>query len=144
MKSAQIIVTLFALFAWTAVMAQQNGADKPDPCSVVPAFHCVQTLADGTLLAYFGYSYSCPDGSRPKLEKYIDIGKSNLFKPGAKDRGQSKMFLPGRHVNVFQVELSPKEVRKKVPLTWNVLGRTAQVSYTTTADGDLDCSKLPK
>lgn len=137
------LVMLLGILAGLPVMAQEPVQEKPNPCQVRPVFHCTQHLDDGSAIGHFGYTYSCPDGSTPEVEAYVDIGEENLFSPGEEDRGQSKVFWTGENVDVFEVEFSPEEIEKSVSLAWTVLGRTASVSYTKTSDGSLDCTKLP-
>lgn len=139
------LVMLLGILSGSPLMAQEQVEEKPNPnpCQVRPVFHCTQHLDDGSAIGHFGYTYSCPDGSTPETETYVDIGEENLFSPGEEDRGQSKVFWVGENIDVFEVEFSPEEVEKSVSLAWTVLGRTARVSYTRTSDASLDCTKLP-
>ena len=73
-------------------------------CVVVPVFHCVQHLKTGGAIGYFGYDLQCPVDTANTAEVYIDIGDRNLFFPGAKDRGQPKVFSSGEHTDEFEVE----------------------------------------
>lgn len=137
------LMLLLGMTAGSSVMAQQAAEEKPVPCSVQPVFHCTQRLADGIVLGHFGYTYSCADGSQPKLEMYIDLGEENLFSPGPADRGQSTVFWIGKNVDAFEVEFTPEELEKGVSLAWKVRDKTAKVDYAKTGDADLDCTTLP-
>ena len=112
MSNKQVLMILLGVFVGSSVMAQEEAEEKLNPCYVQPVFHCTQPLDNGSAIGRFGYNYSCPDGSNPKTELYIDIGEENLFSPGAEDRGQSKVFWEGKNVDVFEVEFSPEEIEK--------------------------------
>jgi hypothetical protein len=142
MYCKQIIPILLGMLAVSPVLAQEESGEKPNPCTVKPIFHCVQSLDDGTFLGHFGYTTSCVDDDELKTESYIDIGDENFFSPGDGDRGQSKIFSRGKNVDVFEVEFSSKEIKKGIELVWNVMGRTARVDYSKTSDAELDCKKL--
>ena len=138
------LMVLIAMFAGAQAMAQEDSVENETiPCHVQPVFHCTQALGDGTAIGHFGYSYTCSDGSQPELETYIEIGEENRMTPGAEDRGQSKVFSPGEHIDIFETEFTPEEIEKGINLVWTVRDRTARVSYTRTRDASLDCSKLP-
>lgn len=139
----QFILILLVMLAGSSALAQEDNDEQPKPCTVKPVFHCVQSLDDGTVIGHFGYTASCTDKKGQKTEIYIDIGEDNFFSPGNKDRGQSKIFWPGRNAAVFEIELSSEEVKKGIKPVWNVKGNTASVDYSKKNDGAVDCDKLP-
>ncbi len=139
----QIIPILLVMFAGPPALAQEDSGEQPNPCTVKPVFHCVQSLDEGVSIGHFGYTASCTDNKGQKTELYIDIGEDNFFSPGDKDRGQSKIFWPGKNVDAFEIELSSEEVKKGIKPVWNIMGKTARVDYSKTSDGVVDCNKLP-
>ena len=133
-----------ALLIGAPVWAQKGSAEKVSPCVVAPIFHCVQHLDGGGAIGHFGYDLKCPDSAGKEAELFIDINQDNLFSPGEIDRGQTKVFLPGKHVDEFEVEFSVEEVKSGSDIHWSVLGQKAKVDFSKTKDGLLNCSVLPK
>ena len=111
-------------------------------CVVVPVFHCVQHLKTGGAIGYFGYDLQCPVDTPDTAEVYIDIGDRNLFFPGAKDRGQTKVFSSGEHADEFEVEFSNAEMKGGSIIQWTVQGQSVTVDYYKTQDRFLDCSSM--
>jgi len=137
-----VSITL-AMQAASSVWAQDGSAEQASPCVAEPIFHCVQHLDGGSAVGHFGYRLQCPDDAGPEAELFIDIGDDNLFALDRKDRGQPKVFLPGEHVDEFEVEFSLAEVKGDAAIQWSVQGQTATVDFSKTKDGSLDCSVLP-
>jgi len=137
-----VSITL-AMLAASPVWAQAGSDEQVSPCVAEPIFHCVQHLDGGSAIGRFGYRLQCPDDAGPEAELFIDIGDDNLFSPDRKDRGQPKAFLPGEHVDEFEVEFSLAEVKGDAAIQWSVQGQTATVDFSKTKDGSLDCSLLP-
>ena len=124
------------------VWAQKGFVEKVSPCVAVPIFHCVQLLDEGSAIGHFGYDLQCPEDAGSAAELFIDIGDNNLFSPGRIDRGQPKVFLPGEHVDEFEVDYSVEEMKGNSGIHWSVLDQTVTVDFSTTKDGSLDCSVL--
>jgi hypothetical protein len=137
-----VSITL-AILATSPVGAQEGAAEQASPCLVEPVFHCVQQLDGGSAIGHFGYKLQCPEGVETPEDVYIEIGDDNLFSADRKDRGQPKVFLPGEHVDEFEVEFSLAEVKGDSAIQWCVLDQTATVDFSKTKDASLDCSILP-
>ena len=133
-----------ALLIASPVWAQKGSAEKASPCVAAPIFHCVQHLDGGGAIGHFGYDLKCPASAGKEAELFIDINKDNLFSPGLIDRGQTKVFLPGKHIDEFEVDFSAKEVKSGSGIHWSVLDKKATVDFSKTKDAFLDCSTLPK
>jgi len=138
-----ILSITLVLLATSSLRAQEIPAEKASPCIAEPVFHCVKPLEGGSAIGHFGYRLNCPDDDDTAEELFVEIGPDNLFAPGPRDRGQPKVFLPGEHVDEFEVEFSLAEVKGNVAIIWSVLGQTATVDFTRTKDASLDCSLLP-
>jgi hypothetical protein len=71
---------------------------------VHPILECVHNNGNNTYTAYFGYQND--------LDKTIlvPIGGQNSFSPGQSDRGQTTLFYPGRHTNVFTVDFDGSNI----------------------------------
>ena len=140
---------VYSLFITVALLvaalagAQEDTAEQAAACVVEPIFHCVQHLDGGSAVGHFGYRLQCPEGVETPEDIFIDIGNDNLFTPGTIDRGQTKVFLPGEHVDELEVEFSLAEVKSDAAIHWSVLDQTATVDFSKTKDGALDCSTLP-
>jgi|GEM_PF-854163 len=86
------------------------------PKPVRPVLECVTNNGDGTYTAYFGYK------NDNTVSVYIPAGIKNKFTPTPQDRGQTKVFLPGRHYRVFTVTFNGSN------LVWTLNGRTSTAS----------------
>ncbi len=142
MRHIYILTMISAMLYASSVWAQEISARQESSCVVVPIFHCVQHLDQGTAIGYFGYDLQCPDDAPAEAEVYIDIDEDNLFSPDPKDRGQPKVFLSGEHVDEFEVDFTVAEVKGSSVIQWSVLGRIAMVDFSKTKDESLDCSIL--
>ena len=142
MRHRQIIILLGSL-AGSPLLAQQGSGEPPNPCTVEPIFHCAQPMDDGSVIGHFGYRSSCPESDKPAEDLYVPIGDDNFFAPGPADRGQPKVFVPGEHVDEFEVEFSAMDVKKGKEFDWTVLETGTRVNFSTTKDASLDCNKLP-
>ena len=58
------------------------------------------------------------------------------------DRGQPKVFLPGEHVDEFEVEFTAKEVGKAKEFGWTIRKTGIRIDLLKTEDASLDCNKL--
>lgn len=132
-----------AILAASPAGAQAGSAEQASSCVVEPVFHCVQHLDGGSAIGHFGYTLQCPDDAKPEVDVFIDIGDDNQFSADRKDRGQTKVFLPGEHIDEFEVEFSLAEVKGASAIQWSVLDKTAMVDFSKTKDESLDCSVLP-
>ena len=86
------------------------------PQPVRPVLECVTNNGDGTYTAYFGYK------NDNDISVYIPIGNRNKFTPNPQDRGQTRVFLPGRKYKVFTVLFNGSN------LVWTLNGRTSTAS----------------
>jgi len=86
------------------------------PQPVRPVLECVTNNGDGTYTAYFGYK------NDNTVSVYIPAGSKNKFTPTPQDRGQTKVFLPGREYRVFTVNFNGSN------LVWTLNGRTSTAS----------------
>jgi hypothetical protein len=143
MRHIYIVPITLAMLTASPVWAQAGSDEQAPSCVAEPVFHCVQHLDGGSAIGRFGYSLQCPDDAGPAAELFIDIGADNRFSPGQEDRGQPKAFLPGEHVDEFEVEFSLAEVKGDAAIQWSVMGQTATVDFSKTKDGSMDCSVLP-
>ena len=142
MRHKQIISILLGMLAGSPLLAQEGSEEPPNPCTVEPIFHCAQTIDTGSIIGHFGYRSLCPESDKPAENKYIPIGDDNCFTPGPVDRGQPKVFVPGEHVDEFEVEFSAKEIKQEKEHGWTVLGATVSIDFSRTKDASLDCKKL--
>ena len=142
MYNVNIMSITLAILAASPVWAQADSAEQTSPCVAEPIFHCVQYLDEGGAIGHYGYNLHCPDDAGPAAELFIDIGDDNLFSPGRIDRGQPKIFLPGEHVDEYEVDFTPAEVKAGSAIHWSVLDKTVTVDFSKTKDGSLDCSVL--
>ena len=139
----QIIPVLFCMLAGSSVLAQDDGGETPNPCMVKPIFHCVEPMDDGSYIGHFGYRTSCPESDKPVEDVFIEIGDDNYFTPGPVDRGQPKIFLPGEHVDEFEVEFTAREIGKAKAFGWTIRKTEIRIDLSKTKDASLDCNKLP-
>jgi hypothetical protein len=139
----QSIFVLLGMLAGSPLLAQEGSGEPPNPCTIEPIFHCVQTMDDGVVIGHFGYRCFCPESDKPVEDVYISIGDDNYFAPGLVDRGQAKVFIPGEHVDEFEVDFSAEEVTNGKEIGWTVLNNEARVNFSTTEDASLDCDNLP-
>lgn len=138
-----ILTIISALLSVSSSVWAQDGSDKREPsCVVAPIFHCVQQLEAGDTIGHFGYDLQCIGDVGSETEVYIDIGDNNSFSPDPVDRGQPKVFLPGVHIDEFEVEFSRAEVNAGSDIRWSVKGRSAVVDFSKTRDESLDCSSM--
>jgi hypothetical protein len=140
MNRNQVISILLGMLAGSPLMAQEDGDELPNPCTVEPVFHCVEAMDDGSAIGHFGYRTSCPESDKPVAEVHVPIGDDNYFAPGATDRGQPTVFVLGDHVDEFDSEFSAEEVKKGS--SWTVLKIGARIDFTKTKDASLDCNNL--
>ncbi|MEP0860550.1 MAG: HEAT repeat domain-containing protein [Ignavibacterium sp.] len=89
------------------------------PQPVRPVLECVRNNGDGTYTAYFGYK------NDNTVSVYIPVGSKNKFTPTPQDRGQTRVFLPGRKYKVFTVNFNGSN------LVWTLNGRTSTASSNT-------------
>ncbi|MDR3666575.1 MAG: hypothetical protein P4L35_07020 [Ignavibacteriaceae bacterium] len=71
---------------------------------VHPILECVQNNGNGTFTAHFGYQND--------LDKtvLVPIGGQNSLSPGQSDRGQTTIFYPGKHADVFTVDFDGSNI----------------------------------
>uniref|UniRef100_A0A832G1G7 IPT/TIG domain-containing protein n=1 Tax=Ignavibacterium album TaxID=591197 RepID=A0A832G1G7_9BACT len=86
------------------------------PQPVRPVLECVKNNGDGTYTAFFGYK------NDNNVSVYIPVGNKNKFTPTPQDRGQPRVFEPGRHYKVFTVNFNGSN------LVWTLNGRTSTAS----------------
>ena len=86
------------------------------PKPVRPVLECVTNNGDGTYTAYFGYK------NDNTVSVYIPAGSKNKFTPTPQDKGQTKVFMPGRKYRVFTVNFNGSN------LVWTLNGRTSTAS----------------
>lgn len=86
------------------------------PQPVRPVLECVRNNGDGTYTAFFGYK------NDNIVSVYIPVGNKNKFTPTPQDRGQTRVFEPGRHYKVFTVNFNGSN------LVWTLNGRTSTAS----------------
>jgi len=86
------------------------------PQPVRPVLECVTNNGDGTYTAFFGYK------NDNNVSVYIPVGNKNKFTPTPQDRGQTRVFQPGRHYKVFTVNFNGSN------LVWTLNGRTSTAS----------------
>ena len=86
------------------------------PKPVRPVLECVRNNGDGTYTAFFGYK------NENDVSVYIPVGNKNKFTPTPQDRGQTRVFLPGRKYKVFTVNFNGSN------LVWTLNGRTSTAS----------------
>ncbi|BDQ02954.1 hypothetical protein [Ignavibacterium sp.] len=96
----------------TVIYKVVNTLPKP----VRPVLECVRNNGDGTYTAYFGYK------NDNTVSVYIPLGSKNKFTPTQQDRGQTRVFLPGRKYKVFTVNFNGSN------LVWTLNGRTSTAS----------------
>lgn len=137
------LIAVSLCFASSASLAQQEGGEQSNPCTVEPVFHCAEPLDDGGYIAHFGYRTSCPGGGdKPVNERFIEIGDENFFSPDPIDRGQPKVFMSGEHVDDFEAEFSAEELEKGKEFSWTVLAIRIPIDFSKTSDMSLDCTSL--
>ncbi|NWG27280.1 MAG: hypothetical protein HXY48_01960 [Ignavibacteriaceae bacterium] len=86
------------------------------PQSVRPVLECVTNNGDGTYTAFFGYM------NENSVSVYIPVGSKNKFTPTPQDRGQTRVFKPGRQIKVYTVNFNGSN------LVWTLNGRTSTAS----------------
>ena len=143
MRHKQTILILFGMLAVSQLVAQEDGGELQNACSVKLIFHCAEPMEDGSYIAHFGYRTSCPVSDKPVEDVFIEIGDDNYFTPEPVDRGQPKIFLAGEHVDEFEVEFTAKEISKAKEFGWTVRKIGIRVDLSKTEDASLDCNKLP-
>ncbi len=139
----QTTLILLGMLAVSQLVAQEEGGELQNTCSVKPIFHCAEPMDDGSFIAHFGYRALCPVSDKPVEDVFIEIGDDNYFTPGAIDRGQPKIFLDGEHVDEFEVEFTAREISKAKEFGWTVRKIGIRVDLSKTEDALLDCKKLP-
>ena len=141
MYHKQIIPLLLGLLAASPLLAQEGTEELSNPCTIEPIFHCAETMGDGGAIGHFGYRMSCPESDQPIDDAFVPIGDDNYFAPEPIDRGQPTVFAPGEHMDEFESEFTPEEVKKGSG--WTVLKIGINVDFTKTKDASLDCENLP-
>jgi hypothetical protein len=134
---------LLAIFAGTAAMAQEDSGETEHPCFVRPIFHCVKLHADGSATGHFGYDMQCPEDLEDVPDLNISIGEDNYFNPATVDSGLPILFLPGKHVDEFEIDFSEKEIKEAKDMYWAVKKISTSVDFSKTKDDDLNCETLP-
>ena len=86
------------------------------PQPVRPVLECVTNNGDGTYTAFFGYK------NENSVSVYIPVGSKNKFTPNPQDRGQTRVFKPGRQIKVYTVNFNGSN------LVWTLNGRTSTAS----------------
>ena len=86
------------------------------PQPVRPVLECVRNNGDGTYTAHFGYK------NDNDVSVYIPIGNRNKFTPNPQDRGQTRVFQPGRQIKVYTLNFNGSN------LVWTLNGRTSTAS----------------
>lgn len=142
MHHVYILLITLAMLTASPVWAQEDPAGQTSPCVAELIFHCMQQLDGGSAIGHFGYNLQCPDDAGPEAELFVEIGDDNLFSPGRADRGQPKVFLPGEHIDEYEVDFTSEEVKAGSAIRWSVLDITVTVDFSKTKDGSLDCSAL--
>ena len=137
-----VISIYLLMLAGSPTLAEQGGGESVY-CSVEPIFHCAERMDDGSYIGHFGYRTSCAEGDKNTGDVFIDIGDDNYFTPGPDDRGQPKVFLPGEHVDDFEVEFTASEISKAKEFGWTVRKIGIWVDFSKTEDASLDCNNLP-
>lgn len=99
----------------TALGVATANSNTPACIPIVPRGDCVSINADGSLSGHFGYRNMNP------FPISIPVGSNNGFTPGAVDRGQPTLFIPGNLPNVFSVDFSDQ-------IGWLLSGQAAQVT----------------
>jgi hypothetical protein len=143
MRHRKIIPIIIGLLAGSQVLAQGDSGDMQMPCTIEPVYHCAEPRGDGGYIAHFGYRTSCPESGKPIEDVFIDIGEDNYFSPGPVDRGQTKVFVPGEHVDDFEVEFTAEELETNKNIGWTVLKIRIPVDFSRLKDNSLDCTNLP-
>jgi hypothetical protein len=90
------------------------------PQPVSPVLECVTNNGDGTYTAFFGYK------NENSVSVYIPVGSKNKFTPTPQDRGQTRVFKPGRQIKVYTVNFNGSN------LVWTLNGRTSTASSNST------------
>ena len=111
-----------------------NIEDKcPPEGAVSPVLECVDYIAEESkYIAHFGYLNENDE------TVIIPIGSKNKFTPRPRDRGQPFAFLPGRQIDVFQVEFDGSE------LVWTLTSPNGSRRTSTASDNpDQRCSTNP-
>ena len=91
------------------------------PQPVRPVLECVTNNGDGTYTAFFGYK------NENSVSVYIPVGSKNKFTPNPQDRGQTRVFKPGRQIKVYTVNFNGSN------LVWTLNGRTSTASKNSAA-----------
>ena len=91
------------------------------PQPVRPVLECVTNNGDGTYTAFFGYE------NENSVSVYIPVGSKNKFTPNPQDRGQTRVFKPGRQIKVYTVNFNGSN------LVWTLNGRTSTASKNSAA-----------
>lgn len=142
MQHPYLLLLMLAVFAVTAAGAQENPGEEDNPCTLLPIFHCAEKLDDGGAIGHFGYDLQCPGDPENAPDMIVPIGEDNYFSPDPVDRGQTIIFIPGKHADEFKAEFTADEVKKEKDLHWLVRKISARVDFSKTRDGDLDCALL--
>lgn len=138
-----IIAIMLVLLYVSPVWAQEGSTRQTSPCVVIPIFHCAELLQSGGAIGHFGYDLQCPDDAETEAELFADINDNNKFAPGHKDRGQPKVFIRGEHIDEFEVDFSVAEMKGDSVIQWSIMGQVAEVNFSKTKDGYMDCPILP-
>lgn len=114
-KVAALVVAAIAGWCGASAMA----------APVVPVLRGIYDPGTGApLQALWGY-----DNPNP-TSMFVTVGSQNFFSPGAANRGQVTMFLPGTVYGAFVTALDGS------PLTWTLMGSSATASGGATLSVD--------
>ena len=143
MRYRHIILILLGMVAGSPLLAQEGSEDLQVYCTIEPIFHCAEPMDGGSYIGHFGYRTACPKSEKPVEDVFVDIGDGNYFTPEPIDRGQPKIFLPGEHVDEFEVEFTSEDINTGKDLGWTVRKIGIRVDLSKTRDASLDCNNLP-
>ena len=143
MQHPHLMFLMLAVIAGTAARAQDNPGEEKHPCTLLPIFHCVEARDDGGAVGHFGYDLQCPKDLDDVQELIVPIGEDNNFSPDPVDRGQTIIFIPGKHGDEFEAKFTADEIKQARDIQWSVNKISTTVDFSKTRDEDLDCRHLP-
>jgi hypothetical protein len=123
-------------FSFDEGMQAIHAADDPKPLE--PILICVKDLggpgyhsSSHDYRAYFGYD------NKNFQPVHVPIGSKNKFSPNPQDRGQARLFEPGRHEDVFSVKFNGNN------LTWTLKGPDGISRSVTANRWSTPCTSVP-